>query len=83
MVADYKLQMVPGKVLSPAPVLRHSIYCAHSQLFPKAIKAKRKKKLPVQRYMAMVSACSVSAKHYTHNPLGTNTIQLYIILHWK
>lgn len=81
MVADYKLQMVPGKVLSPAPVLRHSIYCAHSQHFPKYIKAKNT--LPVQRYMAMVSACSVKTKHYTHNPLGTNTIQLYISLHWK
>lgn len=81
MVADYKLQMVPGKVLSPAPVLRHSIYCAHSQHFPKDIKAKNT--LPVQRYMAMVSACSVKTKHYTYNPLGTNTIQLYISLHWK
>lgn len=36
VVGDYSCQMVPGRVLSPSPVLGHSAYRAHSLLFPKA-----------------------------------------------
>lgn len=49
-----KLHEVPGRIQSPAPVLRHSFYLCTFTVLPK--KLSKQNTLPVQRYMAKVSA---------------------------